>query len=97
MPAPHPLELVEVALLPRARCLGVVKVVNAAAHLQRFLPHPGEVQAEGNLAVFVAPLREVFVESVDANQVVAPESHVAAPEMVNLAPVAPGQEVPQQA
>lgn len=61
-----------------ALAFAVVEVEDHAAELHAPLAHAAVVEADRQFGIFAAPAAERFVVTVDADQVVAPEGHVAA-------------------
>src|SRR6185436_958387 len=60
-----------------ARCRGVVQVAGDSAEQQRLSTDAGETEALRQFLVLRTPADEVFVEAIDADQVVAPGAEVA--------------------
>ena len=61
-----------------ALAFAVVEVEDHAAKLHAPLAHAAVVEADRQFGIFASPAAERFVVTVDADQVVAPEGHVAA-------------------
>ena len=91
------LQLDEVLTFVVSGALLVVQVINIASHLQRLLLDTSEVETEGNLAILMPPLHEVFIIAIDSDEITAPEGHIASSQVVDLTGVALGEEVAQEA
>ena len=60
-----------------ARGLFVVNVEYDSPELHATLCHAAVIEAQYQFSIFVAPTFETFVVSVDADQILAPDSQVA--------------------